>query len=126
MKSRAYQALVRPQLEYVAEAWNTYNINTADRLEHIQRAAASFVHHDYRLTTSVDNLINILGMDHFNIRRTISKLTMFNDVHHRLVNIHIPQLISPATIIGKHDHQLKYAIPVATTDSYKFFFIHVQ
>ena len=27
---------------------NPYNISTADRLEHIQRAAARFVHHDYR------------------------------------------------------------------------------
>ena len=51
VKSRAYQALVRPQLEYAAEAWYPYNITTADRLEHIQRAAASFVHHDYRRTT---------------------------------------------------------------------------
>ena len=33
VKSRAYQALVRPQLEYAAEAWNPHNITTADRLE---------------------------------------------------------------------------------------------
>ena len=32
----------------------------------------------------------------------------------------MPQLISPATFIDKHDRQLKYAIPVATMDSYKF------
>ena len=51
VKSRAYQALVRPQLEYAADAWNSYNIATADRLEHIQRAAACFVHHDYRHTS---------------------------------------------------------------------------
>ena len=59
IKSRAYQALVRPKLEYTAAAWNPYNITTADRLEHIQHAAARFVHHDYRHTTSIDNLINI-------------------------------------------------------------------
>ena len=47
VKSRAYQALVRPQLEYAA-AWNPCNITTADRLEHIQCAATRFVHHDYR------------------------------------------------------------------------------
>ena len=61
VKSRAYRALVRPQLEYAAEAWNPCNITTADRLERIQRAAARFVHHDYRHTTSVYNLIDILG-----------------------------------------------------------------
>ena len=47
---------------------------------------------------------------------------MFYKIHCHLVNIHEPQLISPATSIGKHDHQLKYAIPVADMDSYKFSF----
>ena len=47
---------------------------------------------------------------------------MFYRIHYHLVNIQITQLISPATFIGKHDHQLKYVIPVATVDSYKFSF----
>ena len=51
---------------------------------------------------------------------------MFYKIQYRLVNIQLPQLISPATFIGKHDHQLKYAIPVATMDSYKFSFSHIQ
>ena len=122
MKSRAYQALVRPQLEYAAEAWNPYNIPTADRLEHIQRAAARFVHHNYRRTTSVNNLINILGWDHLHTRRMVSQLTMFYEIHYHLDNTQIPQIISPATFIGKHDHQLKYAIPVATMNCYIFSF----
>ena len=61
VESRTYQALVRPQLEYAAEAWYRYNITTADRLEHIQRAAARFVHQDNRRTTSVNNLIKFLA-----------------------------------------------------------------
>ena len=121
MKSRAYQALVRPQLKYATEAWNPYNITTADCLEHIQLAAASFVHHDYR-RTCVNNLINILGWDRLHTRQLVSQLTMFYEIHYRLVDIQIPQLISPATFISKHDHQLKYAIPIATIDSYKFSF----
>ena len=47
---------------------------------------------------------------------------MFDKIHYHLVNIYISQFISPATFIGKHDHQLRYAIPVATMDSYKFSF----
>ena len=47
---------------------------------------------------------------------------MFYGVHYHLVNIHIPQLISPATFIGKHHHQLKYIIYVATLDICKFSF----
>ena len=104
MKSRAYQALVRPQHEYSAEAWNPRNITTSDRLERIQRAAARFVHHDYRHTTSVNNLINILGWNRLHTRRLICQLT------------------NSTTLIGKHDHQLKYAIPVASIDSCRFSF----
>ena len=57
VKSSAYQALVRQQLECAAEAWSPYNLTTADRLEHIHRAAARFVHHDNQHTTSVNNLL---------------------------------------------------------------------
>ena len=68
VKSGAYQVLVRPQLEYTAEAWNSDNITAADRLEHIQCATARFVYHVYRRTPSVYNLINILGWDHLHTR----------------------------------------------------------
>ena len=45
VQSRSYQTLVHPQHEYAAETWNPYNISIADRLEHIQHAADSFIHH---------------------------------------------------------------------------------
>ena len=57
VKRRAYQTLVQQKIEYAAEAWNTYNITTADHLEHIQRAATHFVHNDNRRTTSINNII---------------------------------------------------------------------
>ena len=50
---------------------------------------------------------------------------MFYKIHYGLVNIHPPHGTSPVTFTGRHDHQLKYAIPDATTectDSYKFSF----
>ena len=118
----AYQALVWPQLEYAAEAWNPCNLATADRLEHIEHAADLFCSRDYRRTTSVDNVINILGWNHLHIRGLVSQLIMFYIIHYHLANIQMPQLISPATFIVKHDHQLKYFILVATIDSYKFSF----
>ena len=59
------------------------------------------------------------GWNRLHTRRLVSQLTMFHKIHYHLVNIHIPQIISPATFIGKHDHQLKYAIPLATIDSYE-------
>ena len=67
VKSRAYQTLVRPQLEYATEAWKPY-VTTADRLEHIQHVPVRFVQHDYRRTTSINNL-NIIVWDRLHTRR---------------------------------------------------------
>ena len=117
VKSRAHRDLVWPQLEYAAEAWNPINITNADRLEHIKHAAARFIHHDYRRTTSVDNLNGTLGLVHPHTRCVVYQLTVFHKIHHHLVNIHTPQTISKVTFIGKHDHDMKYAISVATIDS---------
>ena len=121
-KARPCLTLVQPQPEYAVEAWNTYNINSTDRHEHIQRAASRFVHNDCRHKTSVCNLIDILDWDHIHTMRLVSHLTMFYEIHYYLVIIHMPQLVSLATFIGKHDNQLKYAIAVATMDSCKFSF----
>ena len=100
MKSRTYQTLVRPQPEYFSEACSHYNIATADRLEHMHRATAHFVHYDNQRTTSVNNLINILGWDHLYTRRRISLLTMFHKIHCCLLDVHIPQPISPSILFA--------------------------
>ncbi|XP_041471511.1 LOW QUALITY PROTEIN: uncharacterized protein LOC121421003 [Lytechinus variegatus] len=41
-------------------------------------------------------------------------------MHHQLVRVPLPQVISPATYFGRHDHIAKYAIPKATIDTYKY------
>ena len=66
--------------------------------------------------------MNILGLDRLHTRRLVSQLTISHYILYHIVNIQIPQLISPATFIGKHDNQLKYAIQIATIDSCKLSF----
>ena len=115
-------SIVRPQLEYASESWNPYNTNTVNRLEQVQRAAARFVYRDYRRTTSVTSLINTLGWDLLHSRRLASQLCMFYKIQNNLANIQFPPVIQPATYFGRHEHQLKYCIPEATVDCYKFSF----
>ena len=123
-QAKAYQTLVRPQLEYAAQVWNPYTLDGVNRLEQVQRAAACFVFGDYRRTTSVTPLITTLGWDPLHNRRLLFQTTMFHKIHHGLVNIQFPSIIQPAHYIGRHDHPLKYTIPEASIDLYKFSFIH--
>ena len=46
VKSRAYTALVRPQIEYVSEVWNPSTVTDINHLEQVQKRAARFVFTD--------------------------------------------------------------------------------
>ena len=122
VKSRAYTALVRPQLEYGAEAWNPHTSGAAEGLERVQKTAARFVFRDYRRSTSATGLVSQLGWDKLHTRRLLAQSTMLFKIHHQLVNICLPHLITKATYISRRDHTLKLSVPVATIDSYKYSF----
>ena len=120
VKARAYTALVRPQLEYASEAWNPHTVTSVKSLEQVQRSAARCVHCDFRRITSSSALASALGWNSLHSRRLLAQCSLFHRIHHQVVCIPFPGVISPATYIGRHDHTAKYAIPKATIDAYKF------
>ena len=122
VKAQAYKSLVRPQLEYGVEAWNPYEVTSINRLEQVQRAAARFVYQDYRRASPVTALLSKLNWDLLHTRRLLAQATMFYKIQHNLVNISFPAIIIPATYIGRNDHLLKYSVPEATIDPYKYSF----
>ena len=61
VKSRAYQALVRPKLEYSCSIWDPYTHDNINKLEMIQRRAARYVQNKYHNTSSVTSMIDTLG-----------------------------------------------------------------
>ena len=122
VKQKAYESLVRPRLEYAAEAWNPYTTTLVDKLDHVQRAAARFVFADYRRTSHVTPMITNLGWDSLHVRRLLAQSTMFYKIHYQIVNIKFPSCIVPASYIARYDHQLKYQLPTPSTEAYKYSF----
>ena len=122
VKARAYTALVRPQLEYGSEAWNPYTASNINSLEQVQKSAARFAQGDYRQTTSSSALVSALGWDSLHSRRLLAQCVLFYKIHHHLVNMPFPPVVTQASYIGRQDHELKYTVPRATIDPYKYSF----
>ena len=122
VKTTAYKTLVCLQMEYASEVWSPHTIDGQKWLKQTQRSAARFIYNDYRRTTSVTVLINSLVWETLYGRRLLAQSTMFFKIHHGLVNIQMPPSIKPATFIARQDHTLKYTIPDASNDQYKFSF----
>ena len=51
-KTRAYQALIRPKLEYLLATWNSYINEQVNLLESVQHQTAWFVLNYYDHTTT--------------------------------------------------------------------------
>ena len=63
IKSTAYLALVRPNLEYASSVCDPHESKYINKLEMIQRKAARFVCNNYDRHASVTNMLNDLGWD---------------------------------------------------------------
>ena len=87
VKSTAYKALIRPQLEYYSSVWDPYHQTDKATLERVQRSAARFVTGDYKRESSVTTMINNLGWKSLEERREASRLTLMYKIINKLVNI---------------------------------------
>ncbi len=120
VKTRAYEALVRPQLEYGTAAWNPHTQRNISMLESIQRQAARFVSRDYRKTSSPTAMIDGIGWQSLEQRRRMAQATMFYRIHHQLVNIQFPNTIHRKTRQTRNSNSLQYTQIQNRVDSYKY------
>ena len=58
IKSRAYLTLVRPIL--FSPVWDPHLVKDRDQIEKVQRAAAHWISSDYRWSSSVSSMLNLL------------------------------------------------------------------
>ncbi|XP_072030819.1 uncharacterized protein [Amphiura filiformis] len=121
VKLKAYQTLVRPQLEYAATAWSPYTARDVKPLEMVQRHAVRFICGEFHRKTSVTPLLDQLQLDQLATKRVMSQCTMFYKIHHGLVNISFPPNIRLHPTSGR-SHNLRYLPVLATRNTYKYSF----
>ena len=87
VKRMAYQAMVRPILEYSSPVWDPYTADLVDTLEKVQRRATRWICNRYRQTSSVDDMLINLEMPTLASRRKDARLVTFFKFHNKLTNI---------------------------------------
>ena len=122
VKAQAYQALVRPGLEYASAAWNPYTKCNVKTLEQVQRRAARVVCRDYSTYTSASGLVQSLGWDTLETRRLLNQAVMFYKIHHALVMIPFPPCVQPLHSQTRASHPYRYQHLQPRTDPRKFSF----
>ena len=70
-KASVYFTLVRPNLEYCASVWSLYTAQGKYMIEMVQRRAARYAVNRYRNTSSVTEMLEDLGWETLESRRTM-------------------------------------------------------
>ncbi len=122
VKEKAYQCLVRPQLEYGSCVWNPFTKRDKHMVEGVQRQAARFTKGDYKRTSSVSEMISSLQWDSLENRRLLSQVSMFFKICNGHVNIKLPDNIRRNERPSRSQHHLRFHHMQTNLDVYKYSF----
>ena len=115
-------SMVRSNIDYCCTVWNPHQRDQKYQVEMVQRRAARFVTGRYRNTSSysVTDMLDYLGWETHESRRTKLQLTFFFKIVHDLTAIpHFRYLIS-ASKKTRAAHSSKFQKYPTSTDCFKF------
>ena len=96
VKSRLYQALCRPCLEYATSAWDPWQQGDQTKLEGVQRRAARFCYRDYRWEEGVvTTLLGRLGWESLAERRQKRRLVSYYKITRGGLVVDLPRDLRP-------------------------------
>ena len=95
VKTRAYQAIVRPSFEYASCLWDPHTHTAKQKLEAVQRRAARYVTRRYHNTSSVTNMLHHLEWQTLEQRRIATNLTMLYKITNNIVTVPTHTYLTP-------------------------------
>lgn len=116
VKSRLYQSLVRPKLEYGVCGWSPHTDEESKKVEGIQRFAARMCCNNYTREASVTAMLKELGWPLLEHRRTAAKLSMMFKITNELVDI--KHNMNPQTRITRRSNGFALHRPHAKSKMY--------
>ena len=120
VKEKAYQAIVRPSLEYASSVWDPHQKGLIQDVEKVQRRAARYVMSNYDQRASVTEMTKELGWETLEQRSMKARVTMCYRIIHQLVAIPSTQFIP--TIVSTRGSHIKFIQIQARTNYYKYTF----
>ena len=102
-------------------AWAPHTQRNINNLEGIQRRAARFVMSDFSTYSSVSTMLSNLKWETLHHRRKSLNLIMFFKILNNLVELRLPNYITPHISITR-GHESKFSILYTRIDAYKYSF----
>ena len=118
-KERAFNSLVRPNLEYACSAWDPTLACHIDRIQAVQRRGARYVCNRYHNTSSPTSMLQALKWEPLASRRIKLKLCIFFKIHYKQIDVKFPPYVHLATERSRRAHSATYSEIQCQTDYYQ-------
>ena len=123
IKSNAYKALVRPQIEYASTVWDPFTQENQNKIEMVQRRAARFVCNNYSREASVTVMLDELGWRSLKQRRTDQRLIMLYKIVNNLIEVDIVNELKPHSRHSRNVHSNSFRVPLERKTYLKYSFL---
>ena len=118
----AYKTIVRPQVEYAPSVWDPYTKDQINKIENVQRRAARWCLNDYSPYSSVSCMIDKLGWQSLQQRRSTSRVVLFYKIVYQLVAIQMPPHFTIPVRSSARNHDFHFYQVHTPRDFYKYSF----